>query len=410
MPRTATSRTRSEGAEADLAQVLVQVEQAGAEGEDDLRGQRPARYEGAVLTATDWTTETLVSQLTNGNIDLNPTFQRRDAWGDGPKKSRFIESLFLSLPVPQLVLAERKGQRGRFLVIDGKQRLLALRQFMATPGEDFSPLALHDLEIRPDLNGKTLADIRNDPRHAQDVSDFDNQTIRTVVVRNWPDEKYLYTVFLRLNTGTVPLSPQELRQALHPGAFVTFADEHAGASRAFRRVLGIDAPDFRMRDVELLVRYFAFARFLKTYSGDLKDFLDETCKQLNAAWKTDEASIRNDAASADAAIEATYEIFGRSAFRRWNGKAYEPRFNRAVFDAMIFFFREPSLRDAAQAKRDGVVSAFKALMTKDPKFVEAVLTTTKSTNATSYRLKAWGGALGRVLKKPLAGLVPLKSP
>jgi hypothetical protein len=47
----------------------------------------------------------------------------------------------------------------------------------------------------------------------------------TVVLRNWKTEDFLYLVFLRLNTGNVLLSPQELRQALHPGPFFVFAND-----------------------------------------------------------------------------------------------------------------------------------------------------------------------------------------
>ena len=79
-------------------------------------------FSDAVLHSSDWTVETLFSQLKRKNIDINPRFQRRDAWDSG-KKSRFIESIILGLPIPQIVLAERKGERGRYIVLDGKQRL-----------------------------------------------------------------------------------------------------------------------------------------------------------------------------------------------------------------------------------------------------------------------------------------------
>ncbi len=82
----------------------------------------------AVVFGTDWTAATLIDQLRRGNIKLDPIFQRRDAWNP-ERKSRFIESIVLGLPVPQIVLAEDKSDRGSFLVIDGKQRLLSLQQF-----------------------------------------------------------------------------------------------------------------------------------------------------------------------------------------------------------------------------------------------------------------------------------------
>jgi hypothetical protein len=92
-----------------------------------------------------------VRQLDRGNININPSFQRRDAW-TAARKSKFIESLILGLPIPQLVLAENKNQKGSYVIIDGKQRLLSLRQFSAKAGDQvYTQLKLVDLDIREDL-------------------------------------------------------------------------------------------------------------------------------------------------------------------------------------------------------------------------------------------------------------------
>src|SRR5260370_24408428 len=93
-----------------------------------LRGQ------GGVF-GTDGSAGTLIAQLRRGNIKLDPIFQRRDAW-DMKRKSRFIESIVLGLPIPQIVLAEAKEDRGSVLIIDVKQRLLSLQhssRIAATP-------------------------------------------------------------------------------------------------------------------------------------------------------------------------------------------------------------------------------------------------------------------------------------
>lgn len=111
--------------------------------------------------------------------------------------------------MPQIILAEDKGKRGGFVVIDGKQRLLALRQFSARPeGDDFEQLRLTGLTDRPELNGLTYGALQQDERFSGELNIFDNQTIRTIVIRGWKDERYLYSVFLRINTGSVQLSPR----------------------------------------------------------------------------------------------------------------------------------------------------------------------------------------------------------
>jgi hypothetical protein len=377
-----------------------------SEAEDDLEVSGPAASSTAVVTGTDWTAETILNQLDRGNIELNPRFQRRETWTD-TRKSAFIESLILGLPIPQLVLAERADRRGSYIVIDGKQRLIALRRFAAeepghNDGSDFAPLHLQKLEVRDDLDGLTLAELRASTKHFEDVSAFENQTIRTVVVRAWPDEDFLYRVFLRLNTGSVPLSPQELRQALHPGPFVDFADDRSANSESIRTALKLKRPDFRMRDVELLIRFYAFTYFLSDYRGNLKQFLDETCESLNHRWGEERDEIEAVADTCDAAIATTVEVFGDDAFRRYSDDGVEGRFNRAVFDVMTYYFKDRSVRESAEQNSEHVVTAFQTLCIEDRDFLEAITTTTKSIPATFTRLSKWGETLAEVLSADLA--------
>ena len=211
-----------------------------------------------VVSGSDWTTATIFDQLDRGNIELNPRFQRRDAW-DITRKSRFIESLVLGFPVPQIVLAANRQEKGKFIVLDGKQRLLTILQFYGGSDENISnnnnAFALRNLEFRRDLIGKKYEDFKNDVFLSSELNTLDNQTIRTVLIRNWPSENLLYKIFLRLNIGGTPLYPQELRQALHPGDFINWLDDQSLESKALRKIFKSSNPDPRMRDVELLLRY-----------------------------------------------------------------------------------------------------------------------------------------------------------
>lgn len=377
---------------------------------DDLDGEEDDAGAGvssddvtrAVVTDTDWTAETILSQLRRGNIQLNPRFQRRDAWSK-PRKSRFIESLVLGLPIPQIVLAEDKNRRGKFIVLDGKQRLLALRQFAAgssfsAEGEqDFNGFSLSGLEVREDLRLATLRKMEKEDKYLDDLNAFLNETIRTVVVRRWPNEEFLNLVFLRLNTGSVKLSPQELRQALHPGPFTDYLDDAASESAWLRAALRNDKPDFRMRDVEILLRYFGFQYLLEDYTGNLKKFLDETVNRLNSDWVGEEESIKRIGLDCDAAIEKTFDIFGDDAFFRWSNGRYEGRFNRAVFDIMTYYFADAEVREATSGREAAVGSAFRNLCDRNTRFVESIQTTTKTAQATHRRLSLWGRELADAL-------------
>lgn len=368
------------------------------ESEQDLKPLEQGDINQAVVNGTDWTVETILSQINKGNIQLNPKFQRRDAWGVD-RKSRFIESLILGFPVPQLVLAEAKGKKGSYLVIDGKQRLLSIRQFAASNDDQvFTQLRLKGLTLRPELVGKDLDGLKLDANLDDDLRAFENSPIRTVVIKNWPSESFLYHVFLRLNTGSLPLSPQELRQALHPGPFVDFSDETASTSKALREILKNKSPDFRMRDVELLVRFYAFHYFMSDYTGDLKGMLDLACGRLNTRWAEEEAALRQLGQEFEEAYIASKEVFGeKTVFRKWGQDGYESRFNRAIFDVVMHYFAQPHVRQAALANREGVEEQFKKLCSGDQAFLGSIEKTTKSLEATYIRFSKWAVALNEVL-------------
>jgi len=367
------------------------------ENEEDIGNLDQNFFSAAVVSGNDWTTETIINQINKGNIQLNPDFQRRDAW-DKIRKSRFIESLILGLPVPQIVLAESKERRGAYIVLDGKQRLLSIRQFSATTDDQvYELLKLSKLDIRKDLNGKSLESLKNDLSLFDDLSAFENQPIRTVVIKNWPNEDFLFHVFLRLNTGSVPLSPQELRQALHPGKFVSFLDKSSSESKALKEILKLDKPDFRMRDAELLLRYYAFKNFVNIYAGTLKNFLDDCCSHFNNTWDSDLGKIEEQLNSFELAHQSIKSVFNNNSYRKWTGSTYENRFNRSVFDILILSFSEEVTRKSCCGKEQEVENAFKYLCAEDREFITSLETTTKSIRATDKRISTWNSKLNEVL-------------
>ncbi len=293
-------------------------------------------------------------------------------------------------------------------MLDGKQRLLSLKRFSADPSDvQFERLPLSGLLVRPDLNGLSLRDLRSDLRFSDDVAAFENQPIRTVIIKNWPNEVFLYQVFLRLNTGSVSLSPQELRQALHPGPFIDFVEEKSRSSQALRAILKNPEPDFCMRDAELLVRYYAFTYFLESYRGNLKEFLDWTCSELNRQWPQQETSIRAEFEHFESAHEAITSVFGDGAYHKWTATGFESRFNRAIFDIMVFAFRDPIHRLALVNVGQPVKNAFIELCKTQSEFMNSIEQTTKSTKATFTRLSMWSEVLKSQFNIEIA--VPLLS-
>lgn len=373
-------------------------EDIGTEDEDDIE-QEDSAFSQAVIWGTDWTAETINNQLLKNNIDLFPKFQRRDAWSN-KAKSRFIESLILGLPIPQIILAEKPKHRGKYIVIDGKQRLLTIRRFFSLDKDDeFKPLRLSGLEILTELNGKTYKNLKESSDFFEELNSLENQSIRTVVLKNWPNEEFLFTVFLRLNTGSIKLSPQELRQALHPGPFIDFADEFSIGSEQIKTMLNLSKPDYRMRDVEMVIRFFTNKYFLKEYNGNLKRAFDSTVNNLNQRWQSDESKIREEAENLNKSIDFTIDLFGnkKDAFSKWTDGAFQGNFNRAVFDIMAYYFSNQDILQEAENKKPEILQAFKTLCENDADFLSSFEHTTKSVENTFKRITTWGEKLAEIL-------------
>ncbi len=351
------------------------------ETEEDLNAV--ITFKDAVVMNADWTIETINTQINKGNINLQPGFQRRVAWDD-VRKSRLIESIIVGMPVPNIVLAENKDHRGRFLVIDGKQRLVAINDFLK------GVYKLRGLDIRNDLNDKTYSDLPT-----EDQEYLDNSTLRSTVIKNWSDENFLYAIFFRLNSGSLPLSPQELRKALIGGNLLDSIEQYLTQSTAFKAVFG-EKLDKRMRDSELVLRFIAYHIRLEQYRGDFKEFLDDMTRHFETDWQIRKPELDDVLARLDLALKTAHDVFGKDAFKKWLGSKYERVINRAIFDAVARFFADPMVAAKATAMSGQVLEAYKAV-NLEQEFRDAVEKTPKTVGATIQRIQRWGQALGQTI-------------
>jgi len=306
----------------------------------------------------------------------------------------------LGLPVPEIVLAENKKKKGSYIVIDGKQRLLTIRQFYSTDeNKNFSRFKLSTLEILTELNGKTYSDLEKNAEFRSYQEALDNQSIRTVIIKNWPNDDFLHIVFHRLNTGSVALSSQELRQALHPGEFIDFSEQFSRESRTIQRMLRLKEPDNRMKDVELVIHYFAFKNFLPKYGGRYKKFLDDIVEELNHLWKEKEVEIKTQANDLNQAIDSTIAIFGfDDAFKKYSSGSFQRTFNRTVFEIMVYYFSEDRIRTVALNKKSEIKTAYIHLCQNDTEFVRSIEISTKNIDKVVKRYSTWGSVLSSILQ------------
>lgn len=80
------------------------------------------------LTPSDPDIETLLRRIKDGDVDLQPDFQRGEVWGE-QKQKRLIDTILRNWYIPPIHVIERPNQN--LEVLDGQQRLVAIRDFYA---------------------------------------------------------------------------------------------------------------------------------------------------------------------------------------------------------------------------------------------------------------------------------------
>lgn len=361
---------------------------------DDLASEVTAEgVSSLVVYSRDWTVDTILRQIEQGNIDLNPQFQRRNAWTDA-KRSKLVESLIIGVPVPEIVLAEDVNRKKSFIVIDGKQRLLALAGF-ADPAKYFSwdKPVLTGLQTRKDLNGDDVVALS---AKADDYRQLMNADIRCTVISNYQSSDVLYDIFYRLNTGSVPLSSQELRQVLKRGPFSDFLISVTNNPLPLHDVMRLSGPDNRLRDAEIVLRYIAISINGQQYRGSLGPFLDDSAEMINFNWVHFKNIVEALFQELNQATVSLLDKFGEKVGRKVVKGKWEGRFNRALFEVQAYYFGKIPAAALAKVSQAEVMQQFNDFCSNTPDFLDSIETTTKNPRRYRARYELFMGFVNKV--------------
>lgn len=228
------------------------------------------------LQLREYPIEVLIHKYTEGLEEdqaeiFIPDYQREFIWR--PKQqSRFIESIFLNLPIPPLFLGDTDDPErdGALEVIDGTQRLRTLSYFMS------DRLILSDLVKIKALNGFKYSWL---PRHWQ--RRFKAKAIRVAILTVKLDEESRREMFDRLNSGGTKLQPMEQRRGANDGPFLQFIEELAKDS-VFRSVCPLPDKKVKLREYEeMLLRFFAYLDTYERFEHEVDPFLTQYLKDMN---------------------------------------------------------------------------------------------------------------------------------
>lgn len=303
--------------------------------------------------------EVLVNRLNRGDIYI-PPFQRDYVWNQ-PEASRFIESLLLGLPVPGIFLAVDPAS-GKQIVIDGQQRLKTLQFFFAgvfnPKPDDVSQRVFNLIKVQPLYEGRTFKTLDENDRIRLQTSIVH----ATVVKQLEPSEEdtSLYHIFERLNSSGRRLTDQEMRIALFHGKLIDKIKEinfHDTWRNAFGRIHS------RLKDQELVLRFFAFYESLDRYSRPMGEFLN----RYASSHRNPRAERLEQLASIfSRTIDYFSESIGPKPFR------LTTTLNAAIYDScMVGLAHRLSDTDKPSPDKSTVANAYKNLLSNES-YIESV--------------------------------------
>ena len=297
--------------------VITDVEDIFIE-EQDLEEEEALDSYSIETYGLDYDVRGLAQRFSENDI-IVPFYQRAEVWNNSMKSS-LIESLLIGLPVPGIFLSKNL-KTGHLYIIDGRQRLCSIRDFYE---EKFS---LSGKSIQERFRGKKYSTLLDDDRRK-----LDNSILHATIVKQLSPEgnSGIIQIFKRLNEKPTPLTAQEIRASIFHGDFNTLIDEFNQDER-WRTIWGKEKLHNRLKDQEMVLRFFAFRFYFENYKRPMQSFLD-TFAELNKDLTVfDKESLERVFYNT---VDLIVNKIGSSAFKQEN-KSGNYIFKVSIFDAAM---------------------------------------------------------------------------
>jgi hypothetical protein len=245
----------------EIAEFKAKIERAEAQILE--QGKRIEFY------LTEYSVELLAKKMEDKEFVI-PAYQREDTW-EPERKSRFIESLLMGLPIPFLFFWERTD--GKLEIVDGSQRLRTIHQFL------LGDLVIDEVDQLTELEGLRFSDLPDSRKRK-----VKNRSIRGIVLNENADEQSRFEVFDRINTGSKIANKAEVRRGALIGPFLDLVIAISG-DPLFVELAPVTPTAVNLRErEELVTRFFAYGDGLEGYKDRPADFLFAYAKKMNSKF------------------------------------------------------------------------------------------------------------------------------
>ena len=320
--------------------------------------------------------EVLVNRLKRGDLYI-PQFQRDYVWSQ-PEASRFIESLLLGLPVPGIFLAVDPAS-GKQIVIDGQQRLKTLKFFFEgvfNPKPASQSQRIFKLsKVQSKYEGQTFETLEEGDRIRLQTSIIHATVIKQLAPSE--EDTSFYHIFERLNSSGKRLTSQEMRIALFHGKLIDMIKEINNYD-GWRTVFG--EINSRLKDQELILRFFAFYEHLDKYSRPMTEFLN-----IYASSHRNPTQEKLD--QLHSIFVDTVDLFSKVANQKPFRLNHKTALNAAIYDScMVGLAHRLSNNAKPKPDKQAITDPYNKLL-ENQEYIKAVSNSTADEASVKERMK-----------------------
>lgn len=286
-------------------------------------------------------------EKTPSMLDLTPPFQRELVWST-KQKSELIESIIMGIPIPVFYVKENSD--GVYVVVDGKQRLTTLFEYID------NKFALDKLSILKNYKGLKFSEL-----NTLDQNKLEDCTLTLNVIKAPTSDRVTFDLFDRVNRGGTRLNNQEMRNALYQGNSTKLIDKLAKHPNFIQATEGIDPK--HMKDRLLVLRFISFYMLqesisrdtednsILTYKSNIEDFLGKNMSFLNSLDKSDRLLSHLESMFIDTMAKATEFIIPLGGFRLPASENNQKRpLNMAFFESLSYLIAKHKFASTNEAK------------------------------------------------------------
>ena len=224
---------------------------------------------------SEYTIEILAQKVRDNEYTV-PDYQREFTWDD-IRRSKFIESILIGLPIP-FVFFWLNEETGKLEIVDGSQRLRTIEEYLS------NNLKLKGLDRLALLNGTHFKDLTI-ARQRKVL----NRSIRGIILSEDTDIEARIDLFERINTGSKAANPAEVRRGVLQGPFMDLVNDLANLP-LMNELAPVSAKQRKERESEELIsRFFAYSDGLDDYKDDVSPFIFRYIKKMNDKFEADPA-------------------------------------------------------------------------------------------------------------------------